>query len=102
MLVMRLLAYSPTPISKSCIIDILDLIVPMATDIISRLYEDKLVKQTINRETGKTLYCISDDFLVGFIQSGCSTNEQVAYILVNSKYLDIYRGSIIKYIVSFY
>ena len=79
MLVMRLLAYSPTPISKSCIIDILDLIVPMATDIISRLYEDKLVKQTINRETGKTLYCISDDFLVGFIQSGCSTNEQVAY-----------------------
>ena len=54
MLVMRLLAYSPTPISKDCIIDILDLIDPMATDIISKLYDGNFVKQTVNKKTGKT------------------------------------------------
>lgn len=79
MLVMRLLAYSPTPISKDCIIDILDLIDPMATDIISKLYDDNFVKQTANKKTGKTLYCLSDSFLVELIKSGCPANEQLFY-----------------------
>lgn len=79
MLVMRLLAYSPAPISKSCIIDILDLIDPMATDIISALYDGNFVKQTANKKTGMTLYCISDSFLVELIKSGCSANEKLFY-----------------------
>lgn len=79
MLVMRLLAYSPTPISKDCIIDILDLIDPMATDIISRLYDENLIKQTANKTTGKTLYCLSDSFLVELIKGGCTANEQLFF-----------------------
>lgn len=79
MLVMRLLAYSPTPVSKDCIINILDLIDPMATDIISKLYDSNFVKQTVNKKTGKTLYCLRDSFLVELIKSGCSTNEQLFY-----------------------
>lgn len=79
MLVMRLLAYSPTPISKSCINNILDLIESMTTDIINMLYENNFIKQTANKKTGKTLYCISDNFLVDLIRSGCSENEQLFY-----------------------
>lgn len=79
MLVMRLLAYSPMPISKDCIIDILDLIDPMATDIISKLYDGNFVKQTVNKKTGKTLYCLRDNFLVEIIKSGCTANEQLFY-----------------------
>lgn len=79
MLVMRLLAYSPTPISKRSIIDILDLIEPMATDIISTLYDSNFVVQTVNKKTGITLYCIGDNFLVDLIKSGCSKNEQLFY-----------------------
>lgn len=79
MLVMRLLAYSPMPISKDCIIDILDLIDPMATDIISKLYDGNFVKQTANKKTGKTMYCLRDSFLVELIKSGCSANEQLFY-----------------------
>ncbi len=79
MLVMRLLAHSPTPVSKDCMIDILDLIDPMATDIICKLYDDNFVKQTADKKTGKTLYCLSDNFLVELIKSGCSANEQIFY-----------------------
>lgn len=79
MLVMRLLAYCPTPISKDSIIEILDLIDPMATDIICKLYDSNFIKQTANKKTGMTLYCLSDDFLVELIKSGCSVNEQLFY-----------------------
>lgn len=79
LLVMRLLAYTPTPISKSCIINILDLIDPIATDIISKLYNGNFIKQTVNKKTGKTLYGLRDSFLVELIKSGCSTNEQLFY-----------------------
>ena len=79
MLVMRLLAYSPSPISKDSIIEILDLIDPMATDIICKLYDSNFVKQTANKKTGKTLYCLSDDFLAELIKRGCSVNEQIFY-----------------------
>lgn len=79
MLVMRLLAYSPTPISKDSIIEILDLIDPMATDIICQLYDSNFVKQTANKKTGKTLYCLRDDFLVELIKGECTVNEQLFY-----------------------
>lgn len=79
MLAMRLLAYSPTPISKDCIIDSLDLIDPMATDIISKLYDGNFIKQTADKKTGKTLYCLSDSFLIELIKSGCSANEQLFF-----------------------
>jgi AAA+ ATPase superfamily predicted ATPase len=79
MLVIRLLAYSPTPISKNTIIDILDLIEPMASDIISTLYDSNFITQTANNETGITLYRISDNFLIELIKSGCSENEQLFY-----------------------
>lgn len=79
MLVMRLLAYSPMPISKDCIIEILDLIDPIATDIISKLYDGNFVKQTADKKTGKTLYSLRDSFLVEIIKSGCTANEQLFY-----------------------
>lgn len=79
MLVMRFLAYSPTPISKNCIINTLDLIDPMATDIITTLFECNFIKPTANKKTGVTLYCISDSFLAELIRSGCSVKEQLFY-----------------------
>lgn len=92
MLVMRLLAYSPTPIDKDCIIDNLDLIEPMATDIICKLYDNNFIKQTASKKTGKTLYCLSDNFLVELIKSECSVNEQLFY--QTKIYRSIQRGQI--------
>ena len=79
MLVMRLLAFSPSPISKNCIIDILELNEPIATEIISKLYDSNFISQTADEKTGKTLYSIADQFLKGIIKSECSANEQLFY-----------------------
>lgn len=92
MLVMRLLAYSPTPISKNCITDILDLIDPMATDILCQLYDSNFVRQIACKRTGKTLYCLNDNFLIELIKSGCSVTEQLFY--KTKIYRAIHRGQI--------
>ena len=78
-LVLRLLAYCPTPITKKCIIDILDLIDPIATEIINKLYESNFVDHTAHKKTGKTMYYISDKFLIDIIQGGCSSTEQLFF-----------------------
>lgn len=79
MLVMRLLAFSPSPISKNCIIDTLELNEPIATEIISKLYNSNFISQTADGKTGKTLYSITDQFLKEIIKSECSANEQLFY-----------------------
>lgn len=86
MLVMHLLAYAPSPISKKCIMYILDLNDQIASDIITELYDNNFVKQIADRITGKTLYWLKDGFLAELIKSGCSMNEQLFY---NAK---IYRA----------
>ena len=79
MLVMRLLAYSPVPITKGCIRDILEWNDLLVTEIITKLYESNFVKQTADKETGNTLYSISDDFLIDLIKNGCTGSEQLFY-----------------------
>lgn len=92
MLVLQLLSFSPTPISKECIMDILEFIDPIATDIINKLYDDNFIKQTLNTITGRTLYSLSDDFLAELIKKGCSINEQLFF--KNKIYRAIQRGQI--------
>ena len=79
MLVFHLLAHSPTPIPKSCIIDILDVVDPIATDILSKLYDGNFIRQIADSQTGQTMYCIRDSFLTELIKNGCSVNEQLFY-----------------------
>lgn len=79
MLVVRLLAFCPTPVSKQFIINTLDLVEPLATDIISKLYNDNFLSQIANKYTGTTMYCVRDNFLVELIKSDCNTNEQLFY-----------------------
>ena len=62
LLVLRLLAYCPNPITKKCIIDMLDLIDPFATDIINKLFNCNVIDEIADRNTGQTLYKIKDDF----------------------------------------
>lgn len=79
MLVLSLLAYSPAPITKNSIIDILDLIEPIASEILNQLYDGNFIYQIAHKETGQTLYGISDDFLDGIIKGGSSTTDKLFY-----------------------
>lgn len=79
MLVLRVLAYSPCPISKGNIIDILDLNDLIATEIISQLYNRNFISYIAHSEIDQTLYEINDDFLISIIKSGCSETEEIFY-----------------------
>ena len=79
LLVLRLLAYCPNPITKKCIIDMLDLIDPFATDIINKLFNCNVIDEIADRNTGQTLYKIKDDFLSDIIKKGCSSTECLFY-----------------------
>lgn len=79
LLVLRLLAYCPSSISKNCIIDALDLIDPIATDIINKLFNCNLIDEIADRITGNTLYCIKDNYLSHIIIHGCTSKESLFY-----------------------
>lgn len=79
MLVLNILAYSPSPISKNNIIDILDLNDFIATEIISQLYNRNFINYIAHGENDRTLYEINDDFLISIIKGGCSETEEVFY-----------------------
>lgn len=79
MLVLRTLAYSPSPLSKKNVIDILDLIEPITTEIISQLYNRNFINYIADNNNDHTLYVINDDFLISIIKSGCSETEELFY-----------------------
>lgn len=55
MLVLRTLAYSPSPLSKKNVIDILDLIEPITTEIISQLYNRNFINYIADNNNDHTL-----------------------------------------------
>lgn len=79
LLVLRLLAYSPSPLSKKNILDILDLIEPVATEIINQLYNENFINLIVHSRVEHTLYAINDDFLVNILKTGCSETEELFY-----------------------
>lgn len=79
MLVLRILAYSPSPLSKKDIIDMIDLIEPITTEIISQLYNRNFINYIAHNKNDHTLYVINDDFLISIIKSGCSETEELFY-----------------------
>lgn len=79
LLVLRLLSYSPSPLSKKNILDILDLIEPIATEIINQLYNKNFINYIAHSGTGHTLYTINDHFLINIIKTGCSETEEFFY-----------------------
>lgn len=79
LLVLRLLAYSPSPLSKKNILDILDLIEPVATEIINQLYNENFINLIVYSRVEHTLYAINDDFLVNILKTGCSETEELFY-----------------------
>lgn len=79
LLVLRLLAYSPSPLSKKNILDILDLIEPIATEIINQLYNKNFINYIADNKYEHTLYEINDDFLNNIIKTGCSETEELFY-----------------------
>lgn len=79
LLVLRLLAYSPVPISKDCIIEALELYEILATQIIYELYNDNFLEHSLDKYTTKTLYCIKDEFLREIVVHACSKKERVFY-----------------------
>lgn len=79
LLVLRLLAYSPSPLSKKNILDILDLIEPVATEIINQLYNENFINLIVHSRVEHTLYAINDDFFVNILKTGCSETEELFY-----------------------
>lgn len=79
LLVLRLLAHSPVPITKACIIDMLELIEPIASNIINKLYSSNFINQAVDKSSGKTVYFITDDFLSEIIKEGCAAREQLFF-----------------------
>ena len=79
LLVLRLLAHSPVPITKSCIIDTLELVEPIASNIINKLYSSSFINQTVDKISGKTVYFVTDDFLSEIIVEGCTTKERLFF-----------------------
>ncbi len=60
-------------------IDILDLIEPITTEIISQLYNRNFINYIADNNNDHTLYVINDDFLISIIKSGCSETEELFY-----------------------
>lgn len=79
LLVLRLLAYSPSPISKKDILEILDLGEPVTTEIINQLYNKNFINYIANNKSENTLYAINDDFLINIIKTGCTETEELFY-----------------------
>lgn len=92
LLVLRLLAYSPNPITKDNIIRILELIEPLATIIINQLYDKNLITQIADTVTGKTLYVIKDDFVKEIICEGCTSTER--YFFKTKVFRAIQKGQL--------
>lgn len=79
LMVLRLLAYSPNPITKQSLVGILELNEQIATDILNSLYEGNYINQVADNKTGKTKFCINDDFLIDIIIGGCSEKERLFF-----------------------
>ena len=79
LLVLRLLAYSPSPLSKKNILDLLDLIDPIVTGIINQLYNKNFINYIADNKYEHTLYEINDDFLNNIVKAGCSEREELFY-----------------------
>lgn len=76
LLILRLLASSPAPLTKECILDMTELVDPIATIIITKLYDDNFIAQDADKNTGKTLYCLRDEFLKEIIVGGTAKRER--------------------------
>lgn len=79
LLVLRLLAHSPVPITKACIIDTLELVEPIASNIINKLYSSNFINQEVDKISGKTVYFVTDDFLSKIIVEGCGIKERLFF-----------------------
>lgn len=77
--VLQLLAYCPVPISKDNIMDILELVDPIAAETISYLYNRNFIIQIAHKLTAQTMYTLNDDFLTDIIKSSCSVTEKMFY-----------------------
>lgn len=76
LLVLRLLSFCPQPILKQCLIETLELVEPIATQILNQLYENNFIDQLADRRTGRTRYTVKDDFVKEIIREGCSRIER--------------------------
>lgn len=79
LLVLCLLAYSPSPITKNNITDILESNEQIITEILNQLYNINFIDYIAHNITGQTLYCIMDEYLREMIKSGCSETEELFY-----------------------
>lgn len=77
LLVLRLLAYSPVPLTKACIMDILELVEPIASQILNKLYSSNFINHAVDKVSGKTVYFVADIFLSRIIIEGCLSREQM-------------------------
>lgn len=92
LLILRLLASSPAPLTKECILDMTELVDPIATIIITKLYDDNFIAQDADKNTGKTLYCLRDEFLKEIIVGGTAKRER--HFCETKIYRAIQKGSI--------
>lgn len=79
MLLLGLLAYTPCPLSKNNIMDMLEWSDPIAAVIITQLYNQNFISCVAHQETAETLYEISDEFVLDIIKSNCSQRDELFY-----------------------
>jgi len=75
LLVLHLLAVSPVPLTKKCILDMVELYDPIGSEIITKLYDSRFIVQDVDK-SGQTLYCIQDEFIREISMDGLSVREQ--------------------------
>lgn len=73
--VLRLLATSPAPLTKKCILDMVELCDPIGSEIITRLYDGGFIAQDVDI-SGQTLYRIQDEFIREIAMDGIREHEQ--------------------------
>lgn len=92
-LVLKLLGYSIVPITKDCIIDILELNDEITTKVLSELYDANLICPSVDGVSGKTTHSINGDVLLRCIRSGC-TQQEAGFFEIKI-YRAIQRGKIV-------